>query len=67
MVKSKPLKRHDLTTNRPQKMPVLSDAELEFYDQQTLDSLLFFRRLGYNLTPPKGFPDPPNPQFEDLD
>lgn len=53
--------------NRPKKMPLVTEQELKFYDSEMLNNILLFRRLGYNLKPPKGFPDPPNPQFEDLD
>ncbi|MEY3334122.1 MAG: hypothetical protein RLZZ176_2425 [Cyanobacteriota bacterium] len=65
MIKNRPIKRHEINPNRPPKTPVVSQAELEFYDQKILDSILLFRRLGYGVNPPNGFPQPPNPQFTD--
>ena len=67
MIENRPLKRHELTTNRPQKMPLVTSEELKFFSPKMLENILFFRRLGYNVIPRKGFPKPPEPQFTDPD
>jgi hypothetical protein len=56
-----------IDANRPQKMPIVTEQERKFYDSAMLENILLFRRLGYTVTPPKGFPKPPVPQFRDPD
>ncbi len=67
MIKNRPIKRHEINPNRPKKIPIFSQEELETFSGEILDAMLLFRRLGYEVHPPNGFPKPPVPQFRDPD